>query len=318
MFCNIESDMVFESRDADDIYRIPLLYAEQGLDQALIRKMDLPMRVPALDEWKKMMDIIDNLQETITIGIVGKYIDLQDSYMSISESLRHAAIANNVKLEIKKIDSEEITADNVEELLSGLPGILIPGGFGSRGIDGKILAAKFARENKIPYFGICLGMQIALIEFSRNVCGLENAHSREFDDHPEHPVVDLLASQKTITMMGGTMRLGAYTCRLEEGTKVAETYGVNQISERHRHRFEVNNHYRPHFEEHGLKLAGLSLDGSLVEIIELPDHPWYIGCQFHPEFKSRPLTAHPLFRGFVGAAKTFAGEHQLLRPIIAD
>jgi CTP synthase len=245
----------------------------------------------------------------VRLGVVGKYIELQDAYKSIYEALRHGAVMNDVALEIKRIDSEQLHADNIEAELGGLSGILIPGGFGQRGVEGKILAARYAREKKLPYFGICLGMQIAMIEFARNVCGLDGANSREFNDQTPHAVIDLLATQKTITSMGGTMRLGAYTCRLTAGTKTAELYGVEQISERHRHRYEVNNKYRDLFKEHGLEFAGLSLDSRLVEMIELPEHPFYIGCQFHPEFKSRPLEPHPLFRGFIAAVKAHAGQH---------
>lgn len=307
MFCNVTPEMVFEARDADDIYRIPLLYAEQGLDQALIKRLGLSRTQAAVDDWRALMGRVDAIKDRIRIGVVGKYIELQDAYKSIYEALRHGAIANDVQLDIKRIDSETLTPDTIEDELKDLTGILIPGGFGQRGIEGKILAAQYAREQQIPYFGICLGMQCALIEFARNVCGLQDAHSREFDDQTPHPVVDLLATQKTITSMGGTMRLGAYTCRLSEGSKSAGCYGASQVSERHRHRYEVNNKYRDIFIEHGLVLAGQSLDNKLVEIIEIPDHPWYVGCQFHPEFKSRPLLPHPLFQGFIEAAKKYAG-----------
>jgi CTP synthase len=307
MFCNVMPEMVFEARDADDIYRIPLLYANQGLDVALIKRLGLPRTEPAVDDWRALIQKIDAIKDRLKIGVVGKYMELQDAYKSIYEALRHGAIANNVQLEIKRIDSEGLTAATIEEQLEGLSGILIPGGFGQRGIEGKILAAQYARERNIPYFGICLGMQCALVEFARNVCGLKDAHSREFNDQTPHPVVDLLATQKTITAMGGTMRLGAYTCRLNEQSKAAGCYGANQITERHRHRYEVNNKYRDIFTEHGLLLAGLSLDNKLVEIIEIPDHRWYVGCQFHPEFKSRPLQPHPLFKGFIEASRQYAG-----------
>jgi CTP synthase len=303
MFCNVMPEMVFEARDADDIYRIPLLYAAQGIDQAIINKLGLPRTEAKADDWRRLVERMDAINEKLRIGVVGKYIDLQDAYKSIYEALRHAAIGNDVHLEIERIDSETLNAKNCERRLAGLAGILIPGGFGSRGIEGKILAARYARENNVPYFGICLGMQVALIEFARHVCGLEGANSTEFDDDSPHPVVDLLATQKTITSMGGTMRLGAYTCRLEPGSKVAGVYGSDQVSERHRHRYEVNNKYRQVFKEHGLVLAGTTLDTRLVEIIELPDHPWFVGCQFHPEFKSRPLQPHPLFRQFIRSAR---------------
>ncbi|MCL5271428.1 MAG: CTP synthase [bacterium] len=306
LFCNVSPNMVFEARDVDDIYKIPLQFSEQGVDRAIIKKLGLDRRAPAVDAWRALVDRITSIHEDLTIGVVGKYIELQDAYKSIYEALRHGAIGNDVHLKIQRIDSETITPETADERLAGLAGILIPGGFGQRGIEGKILAAQFARTRKIPFFGICLGMQVALIEFARNVCGLDGAHSREFNEETPHPVVDLLATQKTITNMGGTMRLGAYTCRLQEGTKAAAAYGAPQVSERHRHRYEVNNKYRPLFEEQGLVLAGTSLDNRLVEMLELPDHPWFIGCQFHPEFKSRPLSPHPLFQGFIGAAKVHA------------
>ena len=307
MFCNVTPEMVFEARDADDIYRIPLMYADQGIDQAIIKRIGLPRTQVQAPDWRELVERMDLITDRIRIGVVGKYIELQDAYKSIYEALRHAAIANDVQLEIDRIDSDSLTEENVERRLKGLAGILIPGGFGSRGVEGKVQAARYARENRIPYFGICLGMQVALIEFARHVCRLEGANSTEFDENTPHPVVDLLATQKTITSMGGTMRLGAYTCRMERGSKVAQAYGSEQVSERHRHRYEVNNRYREVFKEHGLVLAGTTLDNKLVEIIELPDHPWYVGCQFHPEFKSRPLAPHPLFREFIRHARTQAG-----------
>ena len=309
MFCNVAPEHVFEARDTDDIYRIPLLYAQQRIDQALIKLLSLPRSETKVGEWKELVERIDRIDQTLRIGVAGKYIELQDAYKSIYEALRHAAIGNDVHLEIVRIDSEKITPENVADELGNLSGILIPGGFGTRGIEGKIAAARYARENNLPYFGICLGMQCMLIEFARNVCGLAGAHSREFDADTPHPVVDLLATQKTITTMGGTMRLGAYTCRLDGQSKSRALYGEDQISERHRHRYEVNNQYRDQFAEHGLLLAGLSLDTKLVEIIELPEHPYYLGCQFHPEFKSRPVAPHPLFQGFLKAAKTHALAH---------
>ncbi len=307
MFCNVAPENVFEARDADDIYRIPLLYAEQGVDRAVIKRLGLARAEPHIDQWRDLMARVDAIRDTIRIGVIGKYIDLQDAYKSIYESLRHAAIANSVQLQISRIDSEELTPENVESELAGLHGILIPGGFGTRGIEGKVLAARHARENGIPYFGICLGMQVALIEFARHACGLERANSREFDQDTPHPVIDLLATQKTITSMGGTMRLGAYTCRLDPASRAAKFYGVTQISERHRHRYEVNNKYRDLLKEHGLMLAGTTLDTKLVEMIELPEHPWFVGCQFHPEFKSQPLKPHPLFIGFIEASRRHAG-----------
>ncbi len=306
MFCNVAQDRVFEALDADDIYRIPLMLAEQGLELAVVKSLGLPRGVTDTSPWRDMMARVDATTDSVRIGVVGKYIELQDAYKSIYEALRHGAIGNDVKVETVRIDSEDIDAENVAEKLTDLDAVLVPGGFGTRGIEGKILAARHARENFIPFFGICLGMQCALIEFARNICHLERANSMEFNDQTQYPVIDLLATQKTITSLGGTMRLGSYSCKLAEGSISERAYGGSQTNERHRHRYEVNNKYRPVFEEHGLRLAGLSLDSKLVEIIELPDHPWYLGCQFHPELKSRPLKPHPLFASFVAAARVRA------------
>lgn len=303
MFCNVGMDMVFEARDADEIYRIPLMFAEQGVEQAVVKRLGLPRGVTDTDSWSAMMNRMDAVDSAVRIGVVGKYIELQDAYKSVYEALRHGGIANDVAIETVRIDSEEITPETLKEKLETLDGILVPGGFGTRGIEGKILTAQYARETGLPYFGICLGMQCALIEFARNICGLAKANSTEFNDQSPYPVVDLLATQKAITTLGGTMRLGSYSCKLTPGSKAAEIYGSAQVSERHRHRYEVNNKFRARFEEHGLRLAGTTLDNKLVEIIELPDHPWFLGCQFHPEFKSRPLSPHPLFASFIGAAK---------------
>lgn len=303
MFCNVGMDMVFEARDADEIYRIPLMFAEQGVEQAVVKRLGLSRGVTDTTPWQSMMKRMDAITTAVRIGVVGKYIELQDAYKSVYESLRHGGIANDVAIETVRIDSEEITAETLKEKLETLDGILVPGGFGTRGIEGKILTAQYARETGLPYFGICLGMQCALIEFARNVCGMAKANSTEFNDQSPFPVVDLLATQKAITTLGGTMRLGSYSCKLTPGSKAEDIYGGSQVSERHRHRYEVNNKYRARFEEHGLRLAGTTLDNKLVEIIELPDHPWFLGCQFHPEFKSRPLAPHPLFASFVGAAK---------------
>jgi len=302
MFCNVTPEMVFEACDVDEIYRIPLLFQQQGVEQGVVKRLGLPRGVTESAPWRDMVAGMDASTETVRIGVVGKYINLQDAYKSIYESLRHGGIGNGVRVETVRIDSEDILPETVAEKLAGLDAVLVPGGFGNRGIEGKITAAKYARENGIPYFGICLGMQCAIIEFARNVCALDRANSSEFDEETPHPVVDLLTTQKTITALGGTMRLGAYSCKLTPGSKVAQIYGSEQTSERHRHRYEVNNKYRGTFEEHGLKLAGMTLDSKLVEIVEVTDHPWYIGCQFHPEFKSRPLKPHPLFKSFIRAA----------------
>ena len=303
MFCNVAPNRVFEARDTDEIYSIPLLFARQGIEQAIIKHFSMERGATDTSAWSAMVDRMRSATDVVKIGVVGKYIDLQDAYKSIYEALRHGGFAHDVRVETVRIDSEEITPESVESTLAPLDAILVPGGFGTRGIEGKVLTAQYARENGIPFFGICLGMQCALIEFSRNVVGLERANSTEFDEQTPHPVIALLATQKTITSLGGTMRLGSYSCKLSEGSLAERAYGVPQVSERHRHRYEVNNKYRPVFEEHGLRLSGSTLDNKLVEIIEIPDHPWFMGCQFHPEFKSRPLRPHPLFKAFVGAAK---------------
>ncbi len=310
LFCNVRPEDVFKSLDVDEILKVPLALGEQGMDTRICAKLGLETGPCDLTKWKAMIRGIESMKDAVRIGVVGKYLDLNDAYKSIFESLRHGGFGNNVHVELLKIDSEKVTTSNVKNRLADVDGILIPGGFGNRGVEGKILAAHYARTNKIPYFGICLGMQCALIEYARNVCGLKKANSTEFDSGTEHPVVDLLATQRSISNLGGTMRLGKYVCRLTKGTRAQIAYGENLITERHRHRYEVNNKYREQLAEAGLILAGLTDDGALVEIIEAPDHPWYLGCQFHPEFKSRPTDPHPLFRDFIAAAKTY--QHQRL------
>jgi len=307
LFCNVGADCVFEAVDVPEIYEIPLRLAEQGIDTTIMKKLGLNKRMEAdLSDWTSMVERAKACCGKVRIGVVGKYIELQDAYKSIYESLRHGAIANDVELDLKRIDSELIDEKNLEEMLGDLHGILIPGGFGIRGIEGKIRAVRWARENRVPFFGICLGMQCALIEFARNVTGMKDANSTEFDSDTPYPVIDLLATQKSITSLGGTMRLGAYSCQLSLDSKAYQAYGVDQVSERHRHRYEVNNRFREEFVKQGLLLAGTTLDSKLVEIIEIPEHPWFVACQFHPEFKSRPLKPHPLFREFVAASKKHA------------
>ncbi len=303
MFCNVEPEAVFQGADCDEIYEIPLLYRDQRIDDYIMKRLGLPRRPSDLAPWERLVQRLRTAKQHVNIGVVGKYIHLQDAYKSIYEAIRHGGVENDVNVNIQRIDSETITPENVTEILGGLDGILIPGGFGLRGIEGKILACQYARENQVPYFGICLGMQVAVIEFARHMCGLEGANSSEFDDSTPHPVIDLLGTQKTISGLGGTMRLGAYTCSLHPESKVHQSYGLPQISERHRHRYEFNNRYRSIVQEHGMLLAGTTLDNKLVEIVEVQDHPWFVGCQFHPEFKSRPVAAHPLFRDFIRAAK---------------
>ncbi len=303
MFCNVEPEAVFQGVDLDDIYKVPLAYHEQRLDEVAIKKLGLRRGPAGLSRWVELVESLATVKDEVRIAVVGKYIHLQDAYKSIYEAIRHGGIANDVKVDIRRIDSEKLTPDNLDEIFGDVHGILIPGGFGTRGVEGKILAAHYARENKVPYFGICLGMQVAVVEFARNVCHLNGANSAEIDDAAPHLVIDLLATQKAISGMGGTMRLGAYTCSVKPGTHTEKAYGTTQISERHRHRYEFNNKYRQVFQEHGMTLAGTTLDKKLVEIVEAPDHPWFVACQFHPEFKSRPVNAHPLFREFIGESK---------------
>ncbi|MBX3728874.1 MAG: CTP synthase [Candidatus Sumerlaeia bacterium] len=301
LFCNVEERAVFESSNVSVIYEVPMMLHRQALDNWVVTKLGLVTHDAEMDDWKRMLDRIKSARREVTVGLVGKYVELADSYKSIYEALNHGAAHHSVRIKIRRIDSEHLEPANIAQALSGVDGILIPGGFGSRGIEGKILAANFARERKLPYFGICLGMQVALIAFAREVCGLPDANSTEFNETTPDPVIDLMASQKAVLDLGGTMRLGSYPCRLVPGTKTAAVYGKPLIRERHRHRYEVNNKYRETVEKNGLRVAGLFEETDLVEMIELADHPWFIGCQFHPEFQSRPLDPHPLFREFIGA-----------------
>jgi len=308
LFCNVPVDAVIEERDVDhSIYEVPMVLREQKLDSQILSHLQLPEGSGDLAEWKEMVDTVCNLTKTTEVTVVGKYIELTDAYKSIYEALTHAGITHNVDVKFRKVSSEAVETEGVEALLGGSQAILVPGGFGDRGIEGKISAIRYARENSIPFFGICLGMQCACIEFGRNVMGLEGAHSSEFDKDTPHPVIDLMADQNDITEKGGTMRLGAYPCDLADGTIARKAYGEDLIHERHRHRYEFNNSYRQQFEDAGGVFSGLSPDGNLVEIFELPDHPWFVSCQFHPEFQSRPVSAHPLFRDFVRASLVCSG-----------
>lgn len=303
MFCNIKPEAVVPFVDIHGtIYEAPLKLHDQKLDSIICERLGLATNEPELIEWRNMVDRIVNPTHTVKIGVVGKYIDLQDAYKSIYESLTHAGAANDAKVDIIRIDSGDIEAEGTEKYLKDVSAILIPGGFGDRGIEGKITAAKWARENNIPYFGICLGMQIATIEFARHACGLENAHSTEFDPTTPHPVICLLEEQKEVTNMGASMRLGTWETKLTEKSRSAELYGDTTINERHRHRYEFNQNYRSQLEDAGLHLVGTSPDSTLGELVEIPDHPFFIAVQFHPEFQSKPTAAHPLFRGFVAAA----------------
>jgi CTP synthase len=303
LFCNVEFGSVIESRDVPSIYEIPLSFHEQGLDDRVVERLGLGGRRADLAPWREMVSRIYAPHGRVRIAVVGKYTELVDSYKSVQESLIHGGIANDTGVDITWISSDLFTsAERTAELLEDVDGLLIPGGFGVRGIDGMVTAVRYAREKGIPFFGICLGMQVASIEFARNRCGLEDSHSSEFSPECGNPVISLMESQQHVTDMGGTMRLGAYPARLKAGSLVAHMYGASDVSERHRHRYEFSNAYREVFERNGVRFSGLSPDGSLVEMIEIPDHPWFVGCQFHPELRSRPTRPHPLFAGFIGAA----------------
>ncbi len=302
LFCNIPGESVVQNLDAEVLYEVPLMLEKEGLAEIVCKRMGLGCSQPDLAEWTQMVEIQKNLKENVTIALVGKYVELHDAYLSVVESLKHGGIANNAEVTIKWVNSEHLNSENIKNYLLKADGILVPGGFGDRGIEGKILAAQYARENKIPYFGICLGMQMAVIEFARNVAGLADANSSEFSAESKHPVIDLMPEQRDIDDKGGTMRLGLYPCKLKEGSKAYDLYNEGLIYERHRHRYEFNNEFRELLTSKGMILSGLSPSGRLVEIVELNDHPWYVGVQFHPEFKSRPNRPHPLFREFIRAS----------------
>jgi CTP synthase len=304
LFCNVDFNCVIESPDVQSIYEVPLVFSDQGLDKVACERLRLETKEPDLRTWKAMSDrILHPTGGAVRIGVVGKYTPLHDAYKSVKEALVHGGIPNDAKVAISWIDSDRFTdQDAAEEILSDFNGLLIPGGFGVRGVEGMIHAIQWAREHQLPYFGICLGLQTAIIEFARNACRLEDSNSTEFAPECGSPVISLMSDQRDVENLGGTMRLGAYAAQLKPGSKVAEVYGTSEISERHRHRWEVSNQYREALKEGGLRLSGLSPDGGLVEIIELPSHPWFIGCQFHPELKSRPTRPHPLFASFIGAA----------------
>jgi len=310
LFCNVPTNCVIEGRDVDCIYEIPLIFEKEGLGELIVKRLKLKRNSPNLEKWDAFVKRIKSLKKSVRIGICGKYTALIDAYKSILESFIHAGVENKVKVDVEWIETEDIEKVSPETFLRELDGILVPGGFGDRGIEGKVKAARYARENGIPFLGICLGMQCAIIEFARNKCGLLNANSTEFEKKVKHAVIDLMPEQKKTTEKGGTMRLGAYPCVLQTGTKVYEAYNEIVISERHRHRYEVNNDYRKILEENGMVLSGLSPDKKLVEIIELKTHPWFVGVQFHPELKSRAIRAHPIFREFVKAAKNYQQEHK--------
>ncbi len=301
MFCNVAQDAVFQSIDVDTVYRLPLLLESQGLDTRLSKMLNIWSRAASLEGWQQIADKITQPRRKVTVGFVGKYVQLVESYKSLNEALLHGGVANDTRVVIRHIDSEVIEQQDAAALLADVDGVLVAPGFGARGTEGKIAAVRFARERKLPFFGICFGLQMAVVEFARHVCNLERANSSEIDPQTPHPVVDLMPDQRGVTDKGATMRLGAYPCTLKPGTRAAEAYGQLEISERHRHRWEVNNAYREQLERAGMVLSGLSPDGRLVEMIELPWHPYFVACQFHPEFKSRPAAPHPLFARFVRA-----------------
>ncbi|CAK7014399.1 MAG: CTP synthase [Desulfovibrio sp.] len=318
LFCDVETDEVFTSADAANVYEIPLRFYEEGLDQKIAIMLQLPAKNAKLDSWRKLAQTMANPKGEVLIGVVGKYVDSTEAYKSLHEALIHGGVANQVNVKLRYINSEDITKKNVTELLSGLDGVLVPGGFGNRGVEGKILAIQHARKHKIPFFGICLGLQCAVIEFARNVANIPDANSEEFDPAAENKVIYLMTEwfdprkqsveqRDSVSNKGGTMRLGSYPCQITPGSIADTLYGKESIEERHRHRFEFNKAYKAALEEKGLLFSGMSPDGELAEIIEIPAHPWFLACQFHPEFKSTPMKPHPLFAGFIGAAKKKRG-----------
>jgi CTP synthase len=304
LFCNVDRELVFEEIDvANTIYEVPLDLAKQDLDKYILERFRMHVRDLDMDDWRSMVKRhIAPKKKKVEIAVVGKYISLRDAYKSIYEALEHGGMANDVELTIRQVEAEDLEKEGAKRCLKGVDGILVPGGFGDRGVEGKVAAIRYARENKVPFLGICLGMQCAVIEFARHVCGLEDANSTEFNPDTKAQVIHLMEDQRTIEDKGGTMRLGAYPCRLSDDSTAAKSYEGTQVSERHRHRYEFNNDFRSVFAEKGMRIAGTSPDDRLVELVEIPDHPWFVACQFHPEFKSRPLTAHPLFRDFVAAS----------------
>ena len=301
LFCNVKPDCVIENRTMSNLYEAPLMLEKSGFSSVVCRELHMDVPEPDLKEWEQMVERIENRKDEVNIALVGKYVKLHDAYLSVAEALRHAGYEYNTFVKIHWVDSENITKDNLEETFAGIQGIILPGGFGNRGIEGMILAAGYAREHKIPYFGICLGMQIAVIEYARNVLGLTDAHSGEFDEQCSHKVIDFMPGQSDEIDKGGTLRLGSYPCHIQSGTVMERCYQKTQIQERHRHRYEFNNEYREPLTKAGLVISGLSPDERLVETVEIKDHPFYVGVQFHPEFKSRPNHPHPLFKGFIAA-----------------
>lgn len=310
LFCNVEKTSVIECIDADSIYDVPILMMEEGLDKEVLRKTNTPISDKVdIENWKEFLHHLHNPKHEITVGLVGKYVELKDAYKSIREALIHGGVSNETKVHIKSIHSEEITRENAKDILAGVDGILVAPGFGIRGVEGKINAVEYARVNNIPFMGICLGMQCAVIEFARNVLGYTDAHSREMNADTKHPVIDIMAEQKNIVNLGGTMRLGAYPCKVSEDSNLYRAYGETMISERHRHRYEFNNEYLEEFKKHGMKVTGVNPDTNLVEVVEVEGHPWYVASQYHPEYKSTVAKPHPMFVGFVKAMLEYSGKN---------
>ncbi len=311
LFCNVKPDCVFEAQDVDNIYRLPLILHNQGFDQVVVDLLNIWTGAPNLSHWRNIVEALDKPKAACKIGIVGKYVDVWDSYKSITEAIVHAGIKNHAKVEVALFDAAEVNDANVSELLASCDGVIVPGGFGERGVEGKMAAIHYLRRNNKPFLGICLGMQLAAIEFARNKLGLAKANSQEFDANSKDLIIHIMEEQKSVTKKGGTMRLGAYPCTLKSGTKARAAYGSETISERHRHRFEFNNEYRDVFAEQGMLFSGVSPDGKLVEMMELADHPWFVSCQFHPELKSKPIAPHPLFRDLIGASLEFRRKNRV-------
>jgi CTP synthase len=307
LFCNIAPNSVFTAKDVETIYEVPLIFHSEGLDSNIVEKLGMWTKSPDLNAWEKLIEAIQNPTDEVNIAVVGKYVQLTDSYKSLNEALTHAGIAHHATVKLNFIDSEDFETKSADELLAGNQGLLVPGGFGERGIEGMIKAIAYARENQLPFFGICLGMQTACIEFARNVIGWEDANSTEFSKKSDHSVIALMEEQKDVKDKGATMRLGKYPCKVVDDTLARKIYGEENISERHRHRFEFNNDYLGEFEKAGLRFSGWYSERNLVEMVELPEHPWFLGCQFHPEFKSKPMQSHPLFFNFIGASLKHKG-----------
>jgi len=316
LYCDVDERAIIESKDVECIYEVPLFMEKQGMGTLVTEKLGLEGTEPQLDEWQEMVRRIKRPEGRVRIMLAGKYVDLKDAYLSITESLQHSGAANNVAVDIFRVDAEDLAQAQDDSLFDGVDGILVPGGFGSRGTEGKMRAIEHARTRGVPFLGICYGLQWAVVEYARNVLGWKDAHSTEVDENSPYPVVHLIADQHSVNKMGGTMRLGNYLCRLEHGSLAHEAYGKDEVLERHRHRFEVNNELRPALEAAGLKFTGIYPEKNLVEIVEVANHPWFLACQFHPEFKTRPNRAHPLFRDFIKAAVQFRGARTTENPTV--